>query len=250
MTSQSTFLKGGLAAALLFAASAASAQSATYTGQGLNSNPDGFGGYDLNREICGVANGADAEGPYLLWVFTATGAKTATITILGVTYPMVKTGNGTFKYVSAWYSPTSLPGNASAVATGGSKKNNAQLTVSHGCRPFVAGAWCSPGFWKNAAAGAWSLVGSTKLDMFNTTVVPTFYATASPADPTLGLVLTTPGANTYGAAAGPFGLNAFNATGAYLSNRIPGYQYDDAVRQQGGSNACPIDHFGNFKSPQ
>jgi len=49
--------------------------SVTYSGQGLL--PDGFGGYDLITEICDgningiLENGADAEGPYLLWVLTA-----------------------------------------------------------------------------------------------------------------------------------------------------------------------------------
>ena len=42
-------------------------------------------------------------------------------------------------------------------------------------------------------------------------------------------------------------LNAFNATGAFLTNNIPGYQFDWDVMQAGGSDACPIDHFGNFK---
>jgi hypothetical protein len=49
-----------------------------YSGQGLIA--DGFGGYDLRTEICGVANGADVDGPYLLWVLTATGATNADIT--------------------------------------------------------------------------------------------------------------------------------------------------------------------------
>ena len=37
------------------------ANKVTYSGQGLTA--DGFGGYDLNREICGVSNGADIDGP-------------------------------------------------------------------------------------------------------------------------------------------------------------------------------------------
>jgi hypothetical protein len=55
--------------------------SVTYSGQGLIA--DGFGGYDLNQEICGVANGADVNGPYLLWILIATGANSADITGLG-----------------------------------------------------------------------------------------------------------------------------------------------------------------------
>jgi hypothetical protein len=64
--------------------------SVTYSGQGLNA--DGFGGYDLNQEICGVANGADADGPYLLWVLTATGSNNADITRPWGTVAMIKLG--------------------------------------------------------------------------------------------------------------------------------------------------------------
>jgi hypothetical protein len=84
------------------------ANSVTYRGQGLTS--DGFGDYDLNTELCGVVNGADAEGPYLLWVFTANKAGNADITGPWGTAAMTKTGNGTFKYVSGWYAPSTLPG--------------------------------------------------------------------------------------------------------------------------------------------
>ena len=112
----------------------------TYGGQGLIA--DGFGGYDLNLEICGVANGAEVDGPYLLWVLTATGASNADITGPWGTAAMTKFGNGTFKYVSGWYAPATLPGNVSASYDG--RVRNAQLTISHGCRPFTHGAWCSP----------------------------------------------------------------------------------------------------------
>lgn len=67
----------------------------------------------------------------------------------------------------------------------------------------------------------------------------------SAADPTLIEVLTTPGANTFGAASGPFGLNAFNATGAFLTEQIPGFSFDPTLI--GTENACPIDNHGNFK---
>src|SRR5215217_9517677 len=83
--------------------------SVTYSGQGLTA--DGFGGYDLNTERCGTENGAEAEGPYLLWVLTATGSNNANITGPWGTATMTKTGNGTFKYVSGWYAPGTLPGN-------------------------------------------------------------------------------------------------------------------------------------------
>jgi hypothetical protein len=244
-------LKGLAAALLLTAASAASAQtSATYSGQGLNSNPDGFGGYDLNKELCGVQNGADAEGPYILWLFTATGAKTATITGPWGTASMTKMGNGTFKYVSAWYDPSTLPGNVTATSVGG-KVKKPQLTVSHGCRPFRRGAWCSPGFWHNATDAAWTLTGQPKTTLFNTTVYSAWYGASYAADPSLITVVTTTGSTYKGpGVAGTLGysLNAFNATGAYLTNNIPGYQFSlETMEAAEGSDTCPIDHFGNFK---
>lgn len=224
------------------------ANKVTYSGQGLTA--DGFGGFDLNREICGVSNGADIDGPYLLWVLTATGASNADITGPWGTAQMTKSGNGAFKYISGWYDPSTLPG--AVVASYDGTKKNAQLTISHGCRPFTGnGAWCSPGFWRNADDNAWTLIGVNKTDLFNNTVVPPFYDTASAANPTLITVLTTPGANTFGAASDPFGLNAFNATGAYLTNKIPGYTFSLAAMQENNeSQTCPIDHHGNFKQPQ
>jgi hypothetical protein len=223
-----------------------------YKGQGLLA--DGFGGYDLQTEICGIANGADVDGPYLLWVLTATGAANAEIEVLGSKFEMTKTGNGTFKYVSGWYDPDALKAAGAVSASYNGAAKNAQLVISHGCRPFTNGAWCSPGFWKNAAAAAWTLTGYAKTDLFNSTVVPNFYDTASAAAPTLITVLTTPGANTFGAASGPYGLNAFNATGAFLTDNIPGYDFDNALFVQAQTTGetdtmCPIDHFGNFKTP-
>jgi hypothetical protein len=239
----------------------------TYTGQGLIA--DGFGGYDLNTEICDgnlngvLENGADAEGPYLLFVLTATGATSATITIGGVTYPMVKTSNGTFKYVSAYMDTSNLP---VITATYVGKVTNAQLTISHGCRPFVGhGAWCSPGFWMNADDNAWALTGRSRSDLFNSTVVSSFYANAystfrigtGPSatfitDPTLQNVLDNPG-GVNSTVAGPFGLNQFNATGAFLTDNIPGFDFSLDLFTQAQATGetdemCPIDHHGDFKS--
>ena len=233
--------------ALMAGAAFAYANSVTYSGQGLIA--DGFGGYDLRTEICGVANGADADGPYLLWVLTATGASAADITGPWGTAAMTKSGNGTFKYVSGWYDPSTLaPGAVSATYNG--KPKNAQLVISHGCRPYLNGAWCSPGFWRNATAGAWALTGYSRADFFNVTVFDAWYGNTYGVDPTLDTVLTTDG-GTYKGPPVPgtsgYALNAFNATGAFLSNQIPGYQFDWNVMQAGGSDACPIDHFGNFK---
>lgn len=219
----------------------------TYSGQGLIA--DGFGGYDLETELCGIENGAEVDGPYLLWVLTATKSKNADITGPWGTVAMTKTGNnGTFKYVSEWYDPGTLPGNVYATYDGAAK--NAQLVISHGCRPFEKGAWCSPGFWHNATDAAWALTGYNKTDLFNATVFDYWYGATFAVDPTLETVLTTNG-GTYKGAPVPgtsgYELNAFNATGAFLTDNIPGYQFDWDVMEAGGSDACPIDHFGNFK---
>lgn len=221
--------------------------SVTYSGQGLTA--DGFGGYDLNTELCGVANGAEVDGPYLLWVLTATGAKNADITGPWGTAAMTKTSNGTFKYVSGWYDPSTLPGNVTATYDG--KARNAQLVISHGCRPYTHGAWCSPGFWMNATDNAWALTGYSRNDLFNTTVYDYWYGATFAVDPTLNTVLTTQGGTYKGApvsGTSGYALNAFNATGAFLTDNIPGFDFDwDAMMLNNDSQTCPIDHFGNFK---
>src|SRR3954447_5740927 len=90
--------------------------SVTYSGQGLIAESEQS--WALRTELCGVANGADVDGPYLLWVLTATGSANADITINGTLYPMTKTGNGTFKYVSAWLDPNTLVGKVVATYDG------------------------------------------------------------------------------------------------------------------------------------
>jgi hypothetical protein len=242
-----TLLAGLTALALLAPGAAwAYANSVSYSGQGLIA--DGFGAYDLRTELCGIENGADADGPYLLWVMTATGANNADITGPWGTAPMTKSGNGTFKYISGWYPPSTLPGNVTATYDG--KAKNAQLVISHGCRPFAReAAWCSPGFWRNARDGAWALTGHSKLELFNVTVYDIWYGAMFAADPTLEIVLGD--ATTYSgpplAGTSGYALNAFNATGAFLTDSIPGYTFSFEVMQAGGSDACPIDSFGNFK---
>ena len=150
------------------------ANSASYRGQGLIA--DGFGGYDLQTETCDgnidgiLENGADAEGPYLLFVLTATGAKNADITFNATagntgTYSMTKFGNGTFKYISPWLDPDTLPGKASRRRTTVKAKDEAQLVVSHGCRPFTSqGAWVlAVASGQNAARpAAWALTGISR----------------------------------------------------------------------------------------
>lgn len=233
-----------LAAGVAFMSAAwAYANSVTFSGQGLIG--DGFGGYDVRTELCGIANGAEAEGPYLLWVLTSGKSANADITGPWGTAQMTKIGNGTFKYVSGWYDPSTLPGNVTATYDGAMK--NPQLVVSHGCRPFNNGAWCSPGFWKNARAGAWALVGKSPSDAFDGFV--STYWSGNNLGVTLGTVLNNP--STYGGApvtgTSGYALNAFNATGAALTNLIPGYQFSWATMTAGGSDACPIDSHGNFK---
>lgn len=245
------------------AMSAGAATTVTYKGQGFNH--DGTT-YTLKEERCGLDGDASADdggtgqfanwnGPgqpyqtgqgYLLWILTANGATSATLTLPDGTVDMIRVG-GTFKYASKYYSYETLVGLPVTAAYEGSVKGNVQLPVSHGCQPYEQqeGAWCSPGYWRNAQDAAWALTGFTKLHLFNDTVVPGFYDTPSPANPTLNTVLTTPGANTFGAASGPYGLNAFNATAAFLTEQIPGYAFDPSL--VGEDDACPLDNHGNFK---
>jgi hypothetical protein len=235
-----------IVALLAVAPAMAYANSVTYSGQGLLA--DGFGGYDLVTELCGIENGADVDGPYLLWVLTASKSDNADITGPWGTAEMTKIGNGTFKYISDWYDPSTLPGNVSATYDG--KAKNAQLVISHGCRPFTEGAWCSPGFWGNATDAAWELTGYSKTDFFNSTVYDYWYGATFAADPTLDTVLNSNGGTYKGApvlGTSGYALNAFNATGAFLTDYIPGFDFNWATMLAGGSDACPIDHHGNFK---
>ena len=107
-------------AALLIPSSAMAADTATFTGQGTTNGK-------LNTEIC------QPDGkPYVLFIYqTDKNAKTATITVNGVLQPMVKFGNGTFKYTADWALPSNLIGNVTATSDGTSK--NPRLLISHGC---------------------------------------------------------------------------------------------------------------------
>jgi hypothetical protein len=244
----------------LLTGTAAAATTVNYAGNGFNY--DGTT-YNLNDERCGetgqgIANDGgtgqfanwNGEGQpyesgqgYLVWVLSANGATSAKLTLPDGTVDMVKVG-GTFKYASKYYDRADL--NEVTATYEGKVKGKVTLVVSHGCQPFdEEGAWCSPGYWKNAAAAAWALTGYTKSDLFNDTVVPGFYDTASGDNPTLEQVLNASGANTFGAASDPYGLNAFNATGAFLTDNIPGFMFDPD--QIGNETACPIDNHGNFK---
>ncbi len=251
-----TFALAGLIATSVLAVGAY-ANKVTYSGQGLTA--DGFGGYDLNKELCGIENGADVDGPYLLWVLTATGAQNADITFSGAaatgtdagTHPMTKVGKGAFKYIGQWHDPSTLPGNVVASYDGTAK--NAQLVISHGCRPFDNSkpAWCSPGFWGHARDGAWTLIGVDQLTtLFNGNVSTSYYG--ADLDPDVLLTTVLGNAPTYSGAplqgtGIPCALNAFNATGAYLTDKIPGYHFDCTFQTQDDSTTCPIDSFGHFK---
>jgi hypothetical protein len=238
----------------------------TYKGQGFN-----FDGttYSLNDERCGLegqtaANDggtgqfADWNGPgqpyktgdpYLVWVLTAKGATAASIHLPDGDHAMFAVG-GTFKYASGYWTRdtlVNLPVTASYTGTA----NNPQLVVSHGCAPHKQGAWCSPGYWKNtlnkSPTNGWTTIGVDPLTaMFNGNVSPLFYANNINPDALLTYVLNNPG--SYGGSlgtAGPYGLTAFNAVGAYLTSLIPGYQFDPSL--VGDETACPIDAFGKFK---
>ena len=247
----------------LFAAVPAWADAVvTYTGQGFT-----FDGntHNLQDERCGLTGQDDADdggtglfadwhGPgqpyqtgdgYLVWVLTANGATSATLHLPDQTVQMIQVG-GTFKYASKYYRYRRLVGTPVTADYTGTVRGNVQLVVSHGCQPQKTyGAWCSPGFWRNASQDAWNVVGVDKYAAFNDTVVPSFYITPSPALPTLWQVLTTPGGSTFGAPAAPYGLNAYKATAAYLTSRIPGYQFNPKL--VGDECACPIDSHGNYK---
>jgi len=234
-----------------------------YTGQGFTT--DESGSVSVNDERCGLtgqndandggtgqfANWNGAGAPYetgqgyLVWVLTANGATGATLNLPTGAVSMFKVG-GTYKYASPYFSVDQIANIVSATYTG-KAKGNVQLVVSHGCEPYTqeTAAWCSPGYWRNAQDLAWTVSGHAKTDLFNLTVVPDFYDTASAADPTLITVLTTPGANTFGSASAPYGINAFNATAGMLTDSIPGYYFDPALI--GAPESCPLDNHGNFK---
>ncbi|MFC3492840.1 hypothetical protein [Glycomyces rhizosphaerae] len=260
---------GTLALALAGPASAA-APTVAYTGQGFIVDTDGTP--NLKDERCGLTGQNDADdggtglfadwnGPgrsyeagqsYLVWVLTlnANPSGGVTLHLPDGEVPMVKIG-GTWKFAGDYYAyedllelPVHATFNTAGIKPTSLKQVN--LVVSHGCQEMTGeGAWCSPGYWRNASDASWALTGVARTDRFNATVVPGYYDTASAADPTLTQVLTTPGANTYGAASAPHGLNAFNATGAFLTDQIPGYSFDPARMAQ--EDACPIDNHGNFK---
>ena len=120
------------------------------------------------------------------------------------------------------------------------KAKNAQLVISHGCAPKQAqGTWCSPGFWRNTlnfSPNGWTTIGVAPPGPLYNDVIDDPDLGYAGTGPTLLAVLNSP--QTYGGA-------AFNAVGAYLTNQIPGYQFDPSL--VGSSEACPLDAHGNLK---
>lgn len=82
-------------------------------------------------EQCGIENGAPVNGPYLLWILTATKATSATIAIgSSITTAMSRQGNGSFRYVQTFSSGT-FTAPTFVYATHNSTKGS--LVLSHGC---------------------------------------------------------------------------------------------------------------------
>jgi hypothetical protein len=104
--------------------------SVSYSGQGFVS--DGASGYRLKTNICGIANGADTNGPYLLWTLTAAGARNAEISGPWGDAIMTRSGNGAFTYISGWHDPADLAAHP-VKATYDGRPLGAWLVVSHGC---------------------------------------------------------------------------------------------------------------------
>jgi hypothetical protein len=181
-----------------------------YSGQGTTNG-------QLDSIICGVANGAPIDGPYLFWVFTATSDETAIIAGPWNSNPMTKRANGAFQYLSNWYEPSTLIGVTYATALPG-ETNNPQLVISHGCPPDP-GQWCSPGYWRQSHhLDSWAATGYSPDDLFYDALG--YYPTLSKkgvddgatTNPTLWQVLQSP--QWYGG-------DAFNAVGDLLSLAHP-----------------------------
>ncbi len=238
-----------------------------YTGQGFT-----FDGttWIINDERCGVGTQTAANDgntglfanwngigqpyqtgqAYLVWVLTANGASSATLYLPPPIGPveMIKVG-GTFKYVSQYWSPGTLIDHVYATWTDGPNKK-AILTVSHGCAGLKNPGWCSPGYWANTlkkSPNGWMTIGVDPFTaMFNGYVSPNYYANDLTTNVLLTDVLNNPG--VFGGKLGtaePYGLTAFNAVGAYLTDQIPGYSFDPSL--VGNDEACPIDASGVFK---
>lgn len=181
-----------------------------WTGQGVTCEG---GNCVLNKEVCTDPEG-NPTGSYLLWVLTANGATSATITINGVTHAMEKVG-GTFKYTSEWVDLNTVE--ASACYEGTVRNGNPQFVISHGCPPQTFQA-CSPGFWKNHSDAYTDA-------SFNSVFGPPDLVT----DPwNLSDALDNPGNPPNAPQPNPCNAN-FIGTGAYLSAIHPNVNYQYSV---------------------
>ncbi|HLG90993.1 MAG TPA: hypothetical protein VI336_02435 [Candidatus Saccharimonadales bacterium] len=122
-----------LAGAFVFALSLASLASlsvtvladgsVTWTGQGVSNG-------EFETEQC---EGDTPNPGDVLWILTATGADSATITINGQTFDMTQKGNGAFHFVQSGFNGDFGSLNVSADWEGDANSGNPQLVISHGC---------------------------------------------------------------------------------------------------------------------
>jgi len=99
---------------------------------------------------------------------------------------MIRSGGGTFKYVSGWHAPSTLPGNVSASYDG--KIKNVQLTIA------TVAAHIPPEHGAHMVLGecpGWRVDTDRNLPsaLFNDTVFPRFYDTSLGATVTLTTLL-------------------------------------------------------------
>jgi hypothetical protein len=100
--------------------------SVSFHGQGFAANGV------LQTQVCGLQNGADASGSYLLWTLSAADARNAEISGPWGRAIMNRSGSGIFTYVSEWYGSADLAAQP-VKATYDGKPAGATLIVSHGC---------------------------------------------------------------------------------------------------------------------
>jgi hypothetical protein len=230
--------------------------SVDYTGQGFHFDD---GEWVLGTLYCGedaddggTGQEVDFDEGYLVWVLTANGAESATLhgEPFGEDGIAMYQVGGTFKLVTDYYTPDELEdvyATWEGTVVGG---GNVQLVVSHGCPAENGdlGAWCSPGFWRNAGDGAWDHVAPdlTKLSLFNETVYDYWFGGTFDANPSLETVVNNP--NTYGGdpVAGTSGhqLNAFNAVGAMLTDALDGFYFDPNLKSGSDEEVCPLNNRG------
>ena len=92
------------------------------------------------------------------------------------------------------------------------------------------------------------MTGYNRNSLFKGTVYDSFYGATFAADPTLNIV-NTAADGTYKGSPVPRTLGyAFIATGAFLTDNIPRYDFSyDELLLNDDSQPCPINHPGNLK---